>query len=563
MSDEFDFVIVGGGSAGCVLANRLSSDPAVRVCLIEAGSPQLHPMTYLPLGVIGAMHNKRLTWNYKTVPQQYANSRRIPVPAGRLLGGSSAINGMVYMRGHPRDFDDWANAGNHGWSYNEVLPYFLRSENNIVWRDSPFHGTSGELTVDDLRTTNPLSRAFVQAAESLQYPTCVDFNAAQPEGFGLRQVTQRKGVRVSAATAFLAPAKRRANLDVITRATADRIVLDRGRAVAVEIVIGNSIRRIAARREVIVSSGTIGSPMLLLRSGIGPQSALRSHGIEVLVDLPGVGANLQDHATAPVLATTESAESYGISWKSLPRLVKEAAEYVLFRRGLLSSNGIESGGFIKTSPDIDRPDIQFSFAAGFRSPDGKIGLGHGYGLATILLRPKSRGTVSLSKDDRHLPQIDLQLLSDPDDAKMLAKGLQIGRRILSAPAMLRYRGKEVLPGPAYTSLDELTDYVRGNCATAFHPVGTCKMGVDAAAVVDPQLRVRGVQGLRVVDASIIPSIIAGNTNAPVIMIAEKAVDLLLSRPALTPLNLEQIQSTRGHETYGQDSPLRGLGSPSA
>jgi choline dehydrogenase-like flavoprotein len=292
-----------------------------------------------------------------------------------------------------------------------------------------------------------------------------------------------------------------------------------------------------ARREIVISCGTINSPMLLLRSGVGAGEVLRRHGIQVVVDLPGVGANYQDHVSTPILTTTLSTEPYGISVRVLPRLAKDLVEYLLYRRGLIASNGLECGGFAKTSPILDRADIQFSFAAGFRSASGRIGLGHGYGLTTILLRPKSRGTVSLSDRDRHIPSIDPNLLEAPEDVETLVKGLTIGRRILAAPGLATYAGREVVPGAERTRDDDLADFVRQGSRTAFHPIGTCRMGVDAGAVVNPRLQVRGVGGLRIVDASVIPSIIGGNTNAPVIMIAEKAADLMLGRPALPPADL--------------------------
>ena len=460
MADDFDFVIVGAGSAGCVLANRLSADQTVRVCLIEAGPVDRHPLIHVPLGVVRMMQHKRLTWNFETVPQTFGGGRRIPVPAGRVLGGTSSINGMVYMRGHPLDYDEWAEAGNAGWSYRDVLPYFLRSENNLVWRDSPFHGTAGELTIDNLNSTNKLSHDFVDAATSLQYPRREDFNSGEQDGFGFRQVTQRRGRRESAATAFLAPIRDRANLRVLTGATANHILFEDGRATAVDVTIAGERRKFSARREVIVSCGAIGSPMLLLRSGIGAAEELRSHGIAVVADSPGVGTNLQDHASTPILVSTKSTEPYGVSIRVMPRLAKDAIDYLLFRRGLIASNGLECGGFIKTKPTLERPDIQFSFAAGFRGPSGRISFGHGYGLTTILMRPKSRGSVKLSSGDIYRPSIDPNLFQDPEDVETLVKGLEIGRRILAAPAMAKYAGEELLPGPARVQKDDLVDFVR-------------------------------------------------------------------------------------------------------
>jgi choline dehydrogenase len=532
-ADAFDYVIVGGGSAGCVLAGRLSEDPAIRVCLIEAGPPDRHPLIHIPLGVTWLIKHPRLNWSYWSAPQQHVAGRRVFLPRGRVLGGSSSINGSIYIRGHRSDYDDWAAWGNTGWSYAEVLPYFRKSENNEQFTASPYHGVGGPMNVSDCESYNPLTDMMLEATDSLQFPRTEDFNGRDQEGFGKRQVTIRGGRRESAATAFLRDASARNNLTIVCDALASHVVFEGRRAAGVEIVRQGKRRRMSARREVILSAGVFASPAILMRSGIGDGAELQHHGIDVVHHAPQVGRNLQDHISTPVQYSTPTTIPYGISWRTLPWLTWTIMNYALFRRGILANTGLQAGGFVRSKPGLDRPDIQFILMPAERTPDGRMGIGHGYGLITILLRPKSSGTVKLSGPDPDLaPVIDPRFFSAADDLDDMLRGLRLARRILEAPAWERVRGAEIRPGPQVQSDEALKNYVGASSQTCFHPVGTCAMGKDAHDVVDAELRVRGVEGLRVVDAAIIPRMIGGNTNAPVIMIAEKAADMIRGRPPL-------------------------------
>ena len=529
----FDYVIVGGGSAGCVLAARLSEDANVRVCLIEAGPRDTHPLIHIPLGVTWLIKHKRLNWCYWSAPQQHVGGRKIFLPRGRVLGGSSSINGSIYIRGHRSDYDDWAAWGNPGWSYAEVLPYFKKSENNEQHTASPYHGIGGPLNVSDCESYNPLTGMMLEAADQLQFSRTADFNGRDQEGFGRRQITVRNGRRESAATAFLRDAGKRKNLIIICDALASRVTFEGRRAIGVEIVQAGERRIIAARREVILSAGVFASPAILMRSGIGDGAALQQHGIETLHHAPQVGRNLQDHISSPVQYSTPTTLPYGISWRTLPWTAWTIVNYALFRRGLLANTGLQAGGFVRSKPGLDRPDIQFILMPAERTPDGRMGIGHGYGLIAILLRPKSSGTVRLAGADPELaPLIDPAFYSEAEDLDDMVRALRLARRILEAPAWDRVRGAEIRPGPQVQSDAQLKEYIRASSQTCFHPVGTCAMGKDAEHVVDAQLRVRGVEALRVVDASIMPRMIGGNTNAPVIMIAEKAADMIRGRPAL-------------------------------
>ncbi len=530
-TDEvFDYVIVGAGSAGCTLANRLSEKPGVSICLIEAGGSDRSPLVHVPMGLVGLFRHPRLNWRFQSQAQPKAGGRMIYLPSGKLIGGSSSINGMVYMRGHPGDYDEWSDLGNAGWSYGEVMPYFLRAENNLAWTASPFHGNAGPLCVIDPTSYNPLCDVFIAAAESLQYRRCEDFNAEDMEGFGIRQLTVKNGRRHSAATAYLKPALNRGALTVLKDALVDRVEIVDGRANAVTYVRGAEPSTVRARIEVILCAGTYCSPAILQRSGIGDAQWLTSLGIPVRHHAPGVGQNFQDHAAITAQYRTRSAVPYGISLKSLPGMALHGLNYLFRRRGMLAGNGLEGAGFIKTSPQLTRPDIQFTFISGSQ---GRIGLGHGYGITAVLLRPKSRGTVLIASSDPHAaPLIDPHFFDDECDLDTLRRGLQAGRRILGSPAFDPLCGWEITPGKAVTEAQELNDYIRNNSATAFHPAGTCQMGRGRHGVVDDKLRVHGVGALRVVDASIMPTVIGGNTNAPAIMIAEKAADMILGKPPL-------------------------------
>ncbi len=531
--DTFDYVIVGGGSAGCVLAGRLSEDANVRVCLIEAGPPDRHPLIHIPLGVTWLIKHPGLNWCYWSEPQAHVAGRSIFLPRGRVLGGSSSINGSIYIRGHRADYDDWARWGNPGWSYAEVLPYFRKSENNEHFRDSPYHGVGGPLNVSDCESYNPLTDIMLEAADSLQFARTDDFNGREQEGFGRRQVTIRNGRRESAATAFLRDARTRKNLTIICDALVSRILFEGRRATQVQFVQSGVPRTVTARREIILSAGAFASPTILMRSGIGDGAQLQRHGIDVVHHAPQVGRNLQDHISSAVQYSTPTTIPYGIAWRSLPWVAWTIMRYALFRRGLLANTGLQAGGFVRTRPNLDRPDIQFILIPAERTPDGRMGIGHGYGLVTLLLRPKSSGSVSLAGPEPDLaPCIDPAFYSETDDLDDMVRGMRLARRILEAPAWNTLRGAEIRPGPQVQSDEGLKEFIRNSSTTCFHPVGTCRMGRDEQDVVDATLRVRGVEALRVVDASIMPRMIGGNTNAPVIMIAEKAADMIRGRPPL-------------------------------
>lgn len=527
MTTEFDYIIVGAGSSGAVLANRLSEDAGVTVCLIEAGPRDTHPLIKIPLGLIGLAKSARVNWLFSTTSQAGMNGRRIGVPRGKVLGGSSAINGMIYIRGHRQDYDDWAAAGCTGWGYDDVLPYFKKSEANTnAALDDALHGRGGLLSVSDLKAANPMDAVFVDAAGQLQYRACDDFNVAEPEGVGVYQVTQKDGKRHSTATAFLDPARRRANLHVLTGQQVTGLTLSGRRVTGVRLVQGAQSRAITARIEVILSAGAIGTPDILLRSGVGPGADVKAAGGQVALDAPHVGRNLQEHVDIMLINSATTTASYGVSLRVMPRLALDAARWVLFRSGMLSSNMVEAGGFIRSDPTAARPDLQFTFIPGKKSPRGRmIEWGHGVSLHTCLLRPKSRGSVSRSSPEG-APDIDLGLLTDEADVELLAKGAQIARKVVAQSPFKAHGVEEIHPGPSVQGDAAFRDFVRAHAKTIYHPVGTCAMGANGTAVVDPRLRFNGLDGLRVVDASIMPTIVSGNTNAPCIMIAEKAADLI-------------------------------------
>ena len=539
MADAFDFVVVGAGTAGCVLAARLSEDPRNTVCLLEAGGEDRHPFIHVPATVAAAIARPSLNWRFMTVPQPALDNRRIPLPRGRVIGGSGSINGMVYFRGQPRDFDDWAAMGNPGWGYRDVLPYFIRSENNDSYADSPWHGRSGPIRVSHIARPNPMIAAFLEAMRSLGFKRCEDFNGPDPEGYGLRQGTIRNGRRDSTAVAYLRPARARSNLEVRTDSLATRILLENGRAAGVEVERAGQLHRLQARREVVVCAGAVQSPQILLLSGIGDGEALRALGIEARQHLPGVGANYHDHVAAGILMEMSNSESYGISLRAAPRGAWNLLEYALFRRGPFASNVFEANAFVRSAPDRDRPDLQIVFQPARRNPGTfPFPLGHGFALSVVHLYPRSRGRVSLASPDPHVPPaVDPNLLADPEDLPPTLRGLELSRRIIAAPAFARYRAVEVQPGLAEQGDAALAGYVRRTAYTVHHPVGSCRMGTDADAVVDAALRVHGVEGLRVVDASVFPRVVGGNTNAAVVMAAEKAADMILGVPALQPFAL--------------------------
>jgi len=514
-----------------VLANRLSADSALRVALIEAGPPSdALAKVRIPAAVAAAIADPRLGWGYKSVPQRNLNGRQIVLPRGRVLGGCSSINGMAYFRGHPRDFDDWAADGATGWSYEEVLPYFRKSENNETWSASRYHGSGGPMNVIDIPRPNPLIRRLLEAASSLGYKRCDDFNAADPEGFGARQATIRRGRRESMVTAFLNPVRARPNLEIVSDALVTRIRIGEGRAQGVLLERAGSSEELLAQREVIVAAGAYASPQLLMLSGVGDGDALQAHGITLKHELPGVGVGLQDHPASVIQMKTRDSTSYGVSVRALPRGIWNLVEYGLWRGGPLASNVLEGTGFVRSRPERERPDLQYAFMPMLRNPSGSpIPVGHGYGLIPIAVRPKSRGKVSLASPDPHAaPLIDPNYLDHPDDLRTLVDGMQIARRILAAPAFASLHGRELVPGPDVRDEPGWIQYVRNTVVSVHHPCSTCRMGVDPLAVVDPQLRVRGLAGLRVIDASVFPRVVAGNTNAAVVMVAEKGADLVLA-----------------------------------
>jgi choline dehydrogenase len=523
----FDYIIIGAGSAGCVLANRLSEDPSVRVLLLEAGPRDWHPFIHMPAGLAKLVGKKGVNWDYDTAPEPALDNRTLWWPRGKVLGGSSSINAMCYIRGHARDYDDWAAQGATGWDWKSVLPYFKRSEGNRRGRDA-LHGDMGPLAVSDLRYVNPLSEVFIEAGAQAGFPRNTDFNGPQQEGVGLYQVTQKDGARCSAAVAYLHPVqRRRPNLVVRTDVMVSRITFEGGRANGVTCASRGQAFHFECTREVLLSGGAINSPQLLMLSGIGPADQLQRHGIPVVHDLPGVGENLQDHLDICTLQHSTQPVTYDRVSDA-----KIAFEYFLRgHRGPGSSNIAEAGGFLrsKLAPD-DRPDIQLHFVPAMLDDHGRHRLrGDGYTMHACFLRPRSRGRITLmSNRAGDKPRIEANYLSDPEgfDLRMMVECAKAARAIFAQRAFDPYRGAPIFP--ARDDLDDraLEAFIRAKAETVYHPVGTCRMGSDAASVVDPALRVRGVEGLRGVDASVMPTLIGGNTNAPTMMIAERVSDLI-------------------------------------
>ncbi|MEM1114868.1 MAG: choline dehydrogenase [Bacteroidota bacterium] len=517
----YDYVIVGGGSAGCVLAARLSEDRDVRVLLLEAGKADDRAEIHIP-AAFPRLFQSEADWNYHTVPQPDAANRPLYWPRGKVLGGSSSINAMIYIRGHHGDYDRWARDGCEGWGYADVLPVFKRSEDNARGAD-PYHGTGGPMRVEDARDPSPISAAFVEASTQAGHPENADFNGAEQAGAGLYQLTQRGGRRVSTATAFLRPARRRPNLTVWTGAHATRVVTEAGRATAVEFVRDGRTERVHAAREILLCGGAINSPQLLMLSGIGPSDHLGALGIEVVADRPEVGENLQDHLIVGVRYRLRTSTSLLSAESPL-----SVARYLTTRRGMLASNIAEAGLFATTRAGAAIPDVQFHVAPALFEAHGLTPpTEHGFSLGPTLVGTESRGRLRLGAADPFAaPEIDPAALTEAADLDTLVAGVEMAREIAHQPAFDPFRAEEIDPGAASTSRAGLEQYVRETCETLYHPVGTCRMGADAASVVDLDLRVRGVDGLRVVDASVMPTIPNGNTAAPTVMIAERAADLL-------------------------------------
>ena len=525
----FDYIIVGAGSAGCLLAERLSANPRTKVCLLEAGPADRSLLIHMPIGIALLSKNKTLNWAFETEPQANLNGRRLFWPRGKTLGGSSSINAMVYIRGHRDDYDAWAEAAGPIWSYDNVLPLFKAMETNAKFGTCDYHGGNGDLHVCDLPTRNRLSEAFVEAGRELQYPYSADFNAETHEGVGFYQVTQHRGRRWSSARAFLSKARDRPNLRIVTGARATRIILEGRKAVGVTYSAGGERFDVRTQGEVILSGGAVNSPQLLLLSGIGDAAELNALGIPVVVDLPAVGKNLQDHLDITIMHEANDRTPIGIAPSFIPRALAGAFSYAFLRKGFLTSNVAESGGFIKSSPSRSRPNLQFHFLPTLLKDHGRqIALGYGYTLHVCDLLPKSRGRIGLqSPDPLDDPLIDPNYLSAPEDLETMVAAVRLGRQILSAPSMAAFSKTELVPGPSVQSEAEIIADIRQRAETIYHPVGTCRMGRDSESVVDRSLRVRGVEGLRVVDASIMPTLVAGNTNAPTMMIAERAAGIIL------------------------------------
>jgi choline dehydrogenase len=515
----YDYIVIGAGSAGCAVAARLSEHKDLKVLLLEAGGPDEHEDIHIPLS-FGSLQKSPLDWAYVTTPQVHCNNRVVEMPRGKVYGGSSSINAMIYQRGNPADYDGWAELGNEGWSWDEVLPYFKKSENQEQG-ESEFHGVGGPLNVADLRDPNPLSLAFVEAGQEAGLPKNDDFNDGEQDGVGLYQVTQKDGMRHSAALAYLHPALKRDNLTAIPFAMVTRLTFEGTRCTGAVYIKDDEEFTATASKEVIVCGGAFNSPQLLLLSGIGDKDKLEALNIELVKDLPGVGQNLQDHLMV------------GVSYHSTQPITLanaddkiEQEKFAYDRRGMKTSNYAEAGGFVKLNPESHAPELQFHFVPHINYPNDPNA--HGFGVTPGIVTTKSIGYLELqSTDPNDPPLIDPNYLGDEHDMNVLVEGVKLSRKIIHSSAFDKYRGEEYLPGADVVTDDDIKAYIRENATNIFHPIGTCKMGNDPMAVVNDRLQVHGVQGLRVADASIMPFIVNANTNAPCIMIGEKCAAMIL------------------------------------